>query len=67
MHGKGEETPRSLTGRNISSIEIELNFVLAGSKLHGGAIMAFIDILVDVLNGLNGSDTFHINVAAIFP
>ena len=29
--------------------------------------MALVDVLVNVLDGLDRSDTFHINVAAVFP
>jgi hypothetical protein len=33
-------------------IKVELDLILTFPKLHGGMIMAFVDILVDVLDGL---------------
>jgi len=60
-------TPVTFTARKISCIQIELCFILANAKLNSGAIMAFIDIFVDILDSFDGSNRLHINMAAIFP
>ena len=57
----------SLTTADVACIQILLDFISTGSKLHGGPIMAFVHILVDVLDGLNGGNGLHIDVTAISP
>jgi hypothetical protein len=63
VHEEMKELPNPLTGRNIASIEILFDFFIASSKLHGDALMAFVHILVDVLDSLNAS-TFAAIAAA---
>jgi hypothetical protein len=48
-----EEAPNTLTGRNIASVKILFDFIVASSKLHGDAIMAFVHILENVLDSLD--------------
>jgi hypothetical protein len=67
MHDKMEETPEGLAGRNIAGIQVLPNLIITGAKLHGDTIMALVDILVDVLQGLDGGDDLNVDVAAVFP
>jgi hypothetical protein len=48
-----------------SGIQILLNLIPTGVKLHGGAIMALVHILIDVLDCFNRGDKLYIIVAAI--
>jgi len=67
MHIKLIYMPATFIARKISCIQIELCFILANAKLHSGAIMAFINIFVDILDSFDESNRLHINMAAIFP
>jgi hypothetical protein len=53
MHYGLSDTPKPFTCRDIACIMIELDLILRLSKLHGGPIIAFVDILVDVLYSLD--------------
>jgi hypothetical protein len=44
--------PECFRCREIVCIKVELDFILTFPKLHGGTIVAFVDILVDGLDGL---------------
>ena len=53
MHDKMEEAPNALARRNVASIKVLSDFIIASAKLHSGAIMAFVDIFENVLDGLD--------------
>jgi hypothetical protein len=53
VHEEMKEAPNALTGRNIASIEILFDFIIASTKLHGEVIMAFVHILVNVFDSLD--------------
>ena len=53
VHIKMDEMPNALASGNVASIKVLFDFVIAGSKLHGDAIMAFVHILEDILGGLD--------------
>ena len=44
-----------------------LDLILAGAKLHGGAVMALVHILVDVLDCFDRGNGLNIDVAAVLP
>ena len=67
MHEKMEEIPDAFTSRNIVSIQILFDFIVASSKLHGDAIMAFVHILENILHSLDYSNTLDVDVATILP
>jgi hypothetical protein len=67
MHLKKVETPNGLTGRDVSSIQVLLDLIVTGAKLHGGAVMALVHILVDVLDSFDRGDGLDVNVAAVLP
>jgi hypothetical protein len=43
----------TFTCRDVAGIQIEVDFILAVSELHGGAVMAFVYILVNVFDSLD--------------
>jgi hypothetical protein len=45
--------PKPFTCRDIACIKVELNLILRLAKLHGSAIMAFVHILVYILDSLD--------------
>jgi hypothetical protein len=53
MHLVGHDTPEGLTLGDISGIQILFDLVLASAELHRGAIVALVDVLVDVLDSLD--------------
>ena len=67
MHVEMVDSPESFTGRHIASIKILFDFILTCPKLHSCAIMAFVHIFVDVLDGFDRGDALNIDVTAIFP
>jgi hypothetical protein len=67
LHGKEKEAPMSLTTADVARIQILLDFISTGSKLHGGPIMALVHILVDILDGLDRGNGLYIDVTAISP
>src|ERR1700724_1188608 len=67
MHLECHQTPKGLTLRDVACIQIELDLILALAKLHGGAVMALVDILVDVLDASNRADALHVDVTTILP
>src|SRR6266404_4377511 len=67
MHIKEVEAPACFTATDISGIQIELNFIKTGAKLHGGAIMTLVDIFVYIFDGLNRCNRLHIDVASVLP
>jgi hypothetical protein len=52
VHHELTDVPECFRCRYIACIKVELDLILTFPKLHGGTIMAFVDILVDVLDGL---------------
>ena len=67
LHAEEIESPKSLTTANVACIKIKLDFISASAKLHGGTVMAFVHILVDVLDGLDRGYRLNIDMAAISP
>src|ERR1700690_126033 len=55
MHGKLSHAPEGFCRGNITCIKIKFDLILGLAKLHSGAIMAFVDVLVDILYGLDGA------------
>jgi hypothetical protein len=53
VHYGLSDAPKPFTCRDIACIKVELDLILRLAKLHGSVIMAFVDILVDVLYGLD--------------
>jgi hypothetical protein len=56
------ESPDSLIGTYIASIQVLLDLISYLSKLHSSAVMALVDILVDVLDPTYAKSQLHINV-----
>jgi hypothetical protein len=50
---KKVKAPACLTAANIARIQIMLDLIMSCAKLHGGAIMALVHILVNVLDSLD--------------
>jgi hypothetical protein len=67
VHLIGHSAPEGLTLSNIAGIQVLLDLILTGAKLHGSAIVALVDVLVDVLDGFDGCNPLNVNVATIFP
>ena len=67
LHLKEVETPSSLTAGQISSIQVLLELICTGAKLHGGTIMALVHILVNILEGFDGDNRLNVNMAAVLP
>jgi hypothetical protein len=44
------DVPECFRCRDIACIKVELDLILTFPKLHSGMIVAFVDILVDVLD-----------------
>ena len=65
LHFKEVEPPIGLTAAHISGIQVLLDFIYTGAKLYGGAIMTFVDILVDVLECPNRGYELNVDVAAV--
>ena len=55
----------TLTAAYISGIQVLLNFIYTGAKLHGGVIITFVDILVDVLECPDRGYGLNVDVAAV--
>jgi hypothetical protein len=67
LNFKEVKTPVGLTAADIARIQVKLDLILGSAKLHGGAIMALVDILVDVLDSFDKGDRLHIDVTPILP
>jgi len=52
---------------DIAGIQVLLDLIETSTKLHGSVIMALVDVLVNVLDSLDGCDPLYIDVTAIFP
>ncbi len=52
---------------NVAGIQILLDLIQTCTKFHGSAVMALVDVLVNVLYGLDGCNPLKIDVTAIFP
>jgi hypothetical protein len=50
LHLKEVKPPAGLTAGDISGIQVLLDLILTGAKLHGGAVVALVHILGDVLD-----------------
>jgi len=62
-----KNAPSPLTQRDIGGIEIQFYLILAISKLHGHAIVPFVDVFVDVLDGLDRRNALHIYMTVVLP
>jgi hypothetical protein len=51
----------------ISCIQIELDFILAGAKLHSSPIMTFVDVFINIFDSLDRSNRLHIDMTLVFP
>jgi hypothetical protein len=51
VHDELIDMPECFRCKDIACIKVELDLILTFPKLHGGMIIAFVDILVDVLDG----------------
>ncbi len=67
VHLIGHGTPEGLTLSNVASIQVLPDLIPTRAKLHGSAIMAFVDVLVNVFDGLDGCNPLEIDMAMIFP
>ena len=67
LHIKEIQAPKSLTAAHIACIQILLDLIIAGAKLHSGVVMALVHILVDVLDSLDRCNRLYIDVTAILP
>ena len=65
MHDEMEEAPNSLTRRNVVSIEVLSDFIIASAELHSDAIIAFIDIFENLLDGLDRGDGLDVDMAMV--
>ena len=65
LHFKEVELLIGLTAAHISGIQVLLDFIYIGAKLHGDAIITFVDILVDVLECSNRGYGLNVDVAAV--
>ena len=53
VHQEMEEMPNTFASRNVLSIEVLFDLIIASSKLHDDMIMAFVHILENVLDSLD--------------
>ena len=53
VHDEMEEAPNALAGRDVASIEILFDLIVASPELHCDAIVAFVHILVNVLDSFD--------------
>ena len=67
VHEEMKETPDAFASRNVASNQILFDLIIASSKLHGEAIMAFVHILENILHSLDCGDTLNVDVATILP
>ena len=67
MHDEMEEAPHALASRNIASIEVLFDFIVASSKLHCDVIMALVHVFEDVLDSFDGGDALDVDVAMVLP
>ena len=65
MHDEIEEAPNALTRRNVVSIEVLSDFIIASAELHSDAIIAFIDIFENLLDGLDRGDGLDVDMAMV--
>jgi hypothetical protein len=67
MHLKHVDTPKGLAARDISGIQVLLDLIHTGAKLHGGAVMTLVHILEDVLDCFDRGNGLDIDMAAVLP
>ena len=67
MHLIGHIAPEGLILGNIAGIQVLLDLIQTCAKLHSSVVMALVDVLVNVLDGLDGCNPLEIDVTAIFP
>ena len=67
VHLIGHIAPEGLMLGNIAGIQVLLDLIQTCAKFHGSAVMALVDVLVNVLDGLDGCNPLEIDVTAIFP
>jgi len=66
MHLIGHIAPEGLILSNVAGVQALLDLILTCAKLHGSAVMALVDVLVNVLDGLDRCNPLEIDVATIF-
>jgi len=64
VHGELKEMPACLHRPNVATINVVLDLIHI-ANLHSGPVMTLVDILVDVLDCLDRSTDFHIDVTVI--
>src|SRR5258708_25267563 len=65
LHFKKVEMAVCLTTADIMCIQVKLDLILGSPKLHSSTIMAFVDILVDVLDCFDRGNGLHIDVTPV--
>ncbi len=67
VHLIGHVAPEGLMLGNVVGIQVLLDLIQTCAKFHGSAVMALVDVLVNVLDGLDGCNPLEIDMTAIFP
>ena len=67
VHLIGHIAPEGLMLGNVAGIQVLLDLIQTCVKFHGSAVMALVDVLVNVLDGLDGCNPLEIDVTAVFP
>ena len=67
MHLIGHIVPEGLMLSNIVGIQVLLDLIQTCAKLHSSAVMALVDVLVNVLDSLDGCNPLKIDITTIFP
>ena len=65
MHLISHQPPKGFALRDIVCIQIELDLILTLAKLHGGTVMALVDVFVDVLDPPDRSNTLYLDMASV--
>jgi hypothetical protein len=64
---KEVKAPVCLTAADIARIQVVLDLIMGSAKLHGGAVMALVHILVDALDGFDRGNGLHIDMTPVLP
>jgi hypothetical protein len=64
---KEVKTPVCLTAADVVRIQVVLDLIMGSAKLHGGAIVTLVHILVDVLDSFDRGNGLHIDVTPVLP
>ena len=52
---------------NLVGIQVLLDLIQTCAEFHGSGVMAFVDVLVNVLDSLDECNPLEIDVTAVFP